>query len=235
MIDFAFNIPWDKVLSLSLVNFFAIASPGPALIVQMKQSMTRGFRLGLIYAFGVAVGIGIHLLYTFMGLAQVISSYSWLETAVILLAVCYFTYLFWGLAKASFGPEARNPIVIESSNNPNSKAGTPRGSFWLGVFISGINPNAVVFIITIFAPQIDKSWTLFSCALMLVWLCLCCFGYYALLNSIFSNHNISKYYFKYKHWFDRVIAIFFLYLIICFTAKLLPTEWIEPIGYLFYF
>lgn len=234
--SYVFNIPWESVLSLTIINILAVASPGPAFIMQMKQSMNRGYRLGLFYALGVAVGIGMHFVYTFLGVAQLISSFVWLEKSVITVAIVYFTYLLWGLIKAYNSPQ---PTVLsvddKSSHISNSKSATNGGSFLLGIMVSGLNPNAVIYIITIFAPLIDKSWNIFSCLVLLLWLCLNCFLYYAMLNGIFSNPQISKYYFKYKRWFDLVIIIFFSYLVICFTAKLLPTEWIEPINWLFYF
>lgn len=231
--DLTFNITWANIMSLTLVNFFAIASPGPALIVQMKQSINGGYKKGLMFAIGVAVGIGLHLLYIFMGLAKVIASYSWLETVVISVAILYFSYLFCGLMRTP-----RYMMLQDSEEGGKVKEDRPkrsRSSFLLGVFISAINPNAVVFMITIFAPLVDPTWNLFSCFMMLTWLSFCCFAYYALLNTFFSNRRIACYYFKYRFYFDRIIALFFLYLIICFGAKLLPAAWVDPIRFILYF
>ncbi len=232
---FTFDIPWDKFISLTLINFFAIASPGPALVVQMKQSMNKGYRLGLMFAIGVGLGIGVHLLYIFMGLAKVIASYSWLETIVILVAIGYFSFLFWSNMKTPRTHIPLEKIDATEFQQTKSKSSTDKGSLLLGFFVSAVNPNAVVFMITMFAPLIDKDWNTFSCFIMLIWLCFCCFLYYALLNALFSNSKISKYYFRYRFYFDRFLALFFLYLVICFGAKLLPPSYTEPIQWLLYF
>ena len=86
-----FNIPWESFLSLTIVHFFAVVSPGPALIVQMNISVNKGRKLGNYCALGVGVGIGLHLLYTFLGLAQLIESNVWLSRMVIVMAVIYFS------------------------------------------------------------------------------------------------------------------------------------------------
>ena len=95
--NLVFNIPWESFLSLTIVHFFAVVSPGPALIVLMNISMNKGRRIGNYCALGVGVGIGLHLLYTFLGLAQLIGSTAWLSRSVILVALAYFSYICWGL------------------------------------------------------------------------------------------------------------------------------------------
>lgn len=233
----SFDIGLESFLSLTLINFFATASPGPALIIQMKQSMERGFKLGLYYAIGVGVGIGVHLLYIFLGLAQFIASIAWLEYVVILVAIIYFSIVAYDLLRTR-KLDAKETLKVE--NNALSKrlkfnSNTPKGSFWLGVVISAVNPNAIVFMITVFAPLVNPSWNFFSCFIMLIWLSFVCFLYYQFLNTLFSNQRVSKYYFKYRYIFDKIIGVFFIYLILCFGAKLLPIEWIAPFKWMLYF
>lgn len=225
-----FNIPWDRFLSLTLVNFLSVASPGPALVLMMNESMSKGRRIGTYCAAGIALGIAIHLLYTFLGLAQVIVNTPWLQKTVILVAIVFFTMFFINLIRSS-GKNEYTQNTDSRMDNPGSKW----VSFGKGFLVSGINPNAIVFTITMFAPLIDPNWTLLSCLLVSVWLCFNCFVVYMILNYIFSSPTIANVYFKYRHWFDRFIGFFFLYLAICFAVKLLPTEWIEPISWLFRF
>lgn len=227
--NLVFNIPWDSFLSLTIIHFFAVVSPGPALIVLMNLSMNKGRRIGNYCALGVGAGIGIHLLYTFLGLAQLIESTAWLSKMVIILALAYFSYLCWGLINT---PKAVEKSEVEK---PKCNGKDAWNAFTQGFIACAINPNAIVFSITMFAPIIDPSWTFFACFLMLIWLCFNCFLIYVGFNFIFSSPKISSYYFKYRHIFDRIIAVFFLYLILCFGAKLFPPEWVEPISWLLYF
>ncbi|WP_018110081.1 LysE family translocator [Bacteroides propionicifaciens] len=225
-----FNIPWESFLSLTIVHFFAVISPGPALIVQMNISVNKGRKLGNYCALGVGVGIGLHLLYTFLGLAQLIESNVWLSRLVIIMAIVYFSYLFRGLLKVPQSVNIEQPVAHASATSKDAFT-----SFSQGFASSAINPNAIVFSITMFTPLINPDWTFFACSLMLLWLCLNCVIIYIGFNFIFSNPRISSYYFKKRFIFDRIIALFFAYLIICFAAKLLPDSLTEPISFLLYF
>ncbi|MGL5260991.1 MAG: LysE family translocator [Bacteroides sp.] len=222
--NLAFNIPWESFISFTIINFFAVVSPGPALIVLMNFSMNKGRRIGNYCALGVGAGIGIHLVYTFLGLAQLIESTEWLSKTIIILALAYFSYLCWGLLNTPKKTEHIQVMKQESTKKDVWNA------FIQGFIACAINPNAIVFSITMFAPIIQPEWTFFACFIMLLWLCFCCFIIYVGYNLIFSSPTISSYYFKYRHIFDRIIALFFIYLIICFAAKLFPTAWVEPIS-----
>ena len=225
----AFNIPWESFLSLTIIHFFAVVSPGPALIVLMNFSMNKGRRIGNFCALGVGAGIGIHLLYTFLGLAQLIESTTWLSKTIIIIALAYFSYLFWGLINT---PKEKQQTTIVKQEATSKDAWN---AFTQGFISCAINPNAIVFSITMFAPIIQPEWTFFACFLMLLWLCFNCFMIYVGFNMVFSSPTISSYYFKYRHIFDRIIAVFFLYLIICFAAKLFPPEWVEPFSAFLFF
>ena len=228
--DLIFNIPWDRVISLNLVNFFSIASPGPALILMMNESLSKGRRLGAYCALGIALGVGVHLSYTFLGLAQLIDTTPWLKKTVIIIAILYFTLFCINLLRSSNRIQRGEIQGVDGSSSSSSWL-----SFIKGFIVSGINPNAIVFSITMFAPLIDPSWNLFSCFVISVWLCFCCYAVYLGLNYIFTTPPVARFYFRFRPWFDRVIALFFLYLAICFAAKLLPAVWIEPISWLFKF
>lgn len=225
----AFNIPWESFLSLTILHFFAVIAPGPALIIQMNLSINKGRKIGNYCALGIGVGIGIHLLYTFLGLAQLIDSTVWLSNLVIILAVCYFSYLAYGLMKT---PRTSQQIEVKEVQSTSKDAIT---AFTQGFVASAINPNAIVFSITVFSPIIDPSWTYFTCFLLLLWLFINCVVIYMGFNMVFSTPKISAYYFRHRYIFDRVIAVFFIYLIICFGAKMLPENVVAPIAFLLKF
>lgn len=225
----AFNIPWESFLSLTILHFFAVVSPGPALIVQMNISINKGRKLGNYCALGVGMGISLHLLYTFLGLAQLIDSTVWLSNLVIFLAVGYFGYLSYGLFKAP-----KESTIIEYKETPSTSKDA-FAAFTQGFVACAINPNAIVFSITVFSPIINPQWTYFACFLTLIWLCFNCVLIYVGFNYVFSTPKISTYYFKHRYIFDRIIAVFFIYLIICFLAKLLPTDLVEPFSFLLLF
>lgn len=227
--NLVFNIPWESFLSLTIVHFFAVVSPGPALIVLMNISMNKGRRIGNYCALGIGVGIGLHLLYTFLGLAQLIGSTAWLSRSVILVALAYFSYICWGLLNSK---KEQEQVQLQMQATTNKDAWS---AFTQGFIACAINPNAIVFSITMFAPIIDPSWSFFSCFVMLIWLIFNCFLVYVGFNLVFSSPKISASYFKYRHIIDRLIALFFLYLIVCFAAKLFPPEWTESFSGLLYF
>lgn len=84
---------WHGFLLITGIHLLAAISPGPDFIFVSQQTLSRGRKAGMICALGVALGLGIHITYSVLGLAVVIAQASWLLTAIKIVGGAYLIWL----------------------------------------------------------------------------------------------------------------------------------------------
>nr|WP_269809195.1 LysE family transporter [Enterovibrio nigricans] len=75
---------YHAFLTLTLVHLLGAASPGPDFVMVSQQSLMHGRRAGLLVSLGIALGLSIHIIYSSVGLATVIS-----ESSMVLSVMKY--------------------------------------------------------------------------------------------------------------------------------------------------
>ena len=64
----------NSILTLVVIHFIATVSPGPEFMLISKEALTKGRKAGFISLAGTLSGLGIHILYSALGLAAVLAS-----------------------------------------------------------------------------------------------------------------------------------------------------------------
>ena len=64
---------WQGFLLITSVHLLAAASPGPDFVLVSQQTLTKGRRIGLWTSFGITLGLGVHVIYSVLGLAAVVA------------------------------------------------------------------------------------------------------------------------------------------------------------------
>lgn len=65
---------WHGFLLITGVHLLGAISPGPDFVFVSQQALSQGKRIGLISSLGVALGLGVHILYSVLGMAALIAS-----------------------------------------------------------------------------------------------------------------------------------------------------------------
>lgn len=86
---------WHGFLLITGVHLLAAASPGPDFVLVSQQTLSKGRRTGLICSLGITFGLGIHIIYSVLGLATVIAHSQPLLTTIKWLGGGYLMYLGW--------------------------------------------------------------------------------------------------------------------------------------------
>lgn len=84
---------WHGFLLITGIHLLAAASPGPDFIFVSQQTLSLGRRAGLVCALGVALGLGIHIAYSVLGMAVLIAQAAWLLTAIKIIGGAYLVWL----------------------------------------------------------------------------------------------------------------------------------------------
>ena len=140
-----------EFLTIAILHFFAVSSPGPDFIVVTRQSIRSGRSAAIFTSLGIASGILIHSLAAMTGLTYIISSNPLVFFYLKIFGSAYIAYL--GLIS-----------VLKSSSVDINFSGKPEldsfSSYRIGFITNVLNPKAIIFFITVFSIVLDSSTSL---------------------------------------------------------------------------
>ncbi len=140
-------------LMFLVTSFFAVATPGPGVLMSLTGVIRYGFKIGFWTILGVASGTVIMAIISSTGLGIVIATSPELYSLIKTLGACYMGYLGIRLYRAkpfSFSladKEKAQPMTL-----------TQRGFLWVqGVMLQMTNPMLIMFFISLFPQFIDAK------------------------------------------------------------------------------
>ncbi|MEV6520521.1 LysE family translocator [Longispora sp. NPDC051575] len=136
------------LLGVAAVSLGMVLTPGPNMIYVVSRSVTQGRRAGAISLAGVAVGFGVYLTATALGLSVVFVAVPQLYLAVKLAGAAYLLWLAWQAVRPG-GVTAFAPG--ELAHDP------PRRLFAMGLLTNLLNPKAAVLYLTLIPQFLDPA------------------------------------------------------------------------------
>lgn len=218
---------WHGFLLITGVHLLAAASPGPDFVLVSQQTLSKGRRTGLICSLGITFGLGIHIIYSVLGLATVIAHSQPLLTAIKWLGGGYLMYLGWqGIQAKPKKPSdlantknvAVDVIPVEKpaekletlptkkpsnhTKNTDSTIGILRRGFFCNVF----NPKAPVYFVAIFTLVLSPDIPLWQLAIYGVWMMVLQMAWFSTVVMLLSIPAIHQRFQRFEHWIDRVLG-----------------------------
>ena len=185
------------LVSVALVHWVAMASPGPNVLLVAQTAMSRSRREALAAAAGVATGAFLLSAAAAVGLGLLVESAAWIRPALQLAGAAYLIYL--GVQTWLSADRPAEP--------PGSAPPAPLGRhFRRGLFTNLSNPKALVFFGSVIAPTLDvgnAGWVGVAAVGVitvdaLVW--------HALLAVGFARPAVQRSYHSAKRLIDRVVG-----------------------------
>lgn len=196
-----------SILTYSLVAGIAIASPGPATLMALNNSLTYGAKSTLWSSLGNVSGLFCISAAAMLGLGALILSSEWIFSAVKILGAGYLFYLgAKNLLKT-------NPTLSDNPQVPMRVSSPSPMKLFKSAFLTAVtNPKAVLFFTALFPQFIDRHSTLVPqfLVLTLIFMTLSALSLtlYALLASqtkgLLARPGFSK-------WVNRVIGSTFIF------------------------
>ena len=187
-----------EFLTIAILHFFAVSSPGPDYIIVTRQSVRSGRAAALFTSLGIAFGILVHCLAAMTGLTYIISSNPFIFLCLKIIAACYLAYLGF--------------ISIFNSNTVEDDIESPAltsdylYSFRIGFITNVLNPKAILFFITVFSIVLDSSSSLVLLTLYGTYMSLATFVWFAFISYLFTNSEIVKKYGKFLSRFEKILG-----------------------------
>ncbi|MCU1739572.1 MULTISPECIES: LysE family translocator [unclassified Pseudomonas] len=195
-----------SVLAFTLVAGIAIASPGPATLMALNNSITYGPRSTLWSSLGNASGLFCLSAAAMLGLGALLASSEWMFNAVKIAGAGYLFYLG---AKQLL---KKAPVLVGEAQGQPTRHRPSRSKLYKSAFLTAAtNPKATMFFTALFPQFIDQSAALLPQFLILtaifMALSLTSLSLYAALASRAKGLLIRPVFSK---WLNRVVGSTFI-------------------------
>ncbi|KGP02380.1 lysine transporter LysE [Alcaligenes faecalis] len=187
-----------ELLAVATITILAVISPGPDFAMVTRNGYSFGRKIGLISALGIAAGVQVHVVYTVLGVAILITQSPTLFLVMKVVGAAYLMYLGY----QSF----RNRTVLntdgEAGNMPSAWQ-----AFGMGFLTNALNPKTMLFVVATFTQlvQPDASfWLNFAYGFFMsvahwVW--------FSIVALVFSNKRLRAAMLARQRLLDRVIGV----------------------------
>ncbi|WP_409287600.1 LysE family translocator [Pseudomonas guariconensis] len=151
-----------SILAFTVVAAIAIASPGPATLMAINNSLAHGQRSAVWSSIGNASGLFCLSAAAMLGLGALLASSEWLFNAVKILGAGYLFYL--GARQLL----KKGPMLAQGVEASAQKARPTRWKLYKSAFLTAVtNPKATMFFTALFPQFIDQQAALLPQSLIL--------------------------------------------------------------------
>ena len=142
---------WLAVISITLL---AVISPGPDFAMVTRCSLLYGKKAGVLVAWGIALGVQVHVCYSVLGVAWLLQhSPLWL-TAFKLVGAAYLVWIGWQTWRSPALPAAS---ALPDSAQPQADTMRSWAALRTGFFTNALNPKTTLFVVSVFSQVVQPG------------------------------------------------------------------------------
>jgi len=138
------------LIAFNLTLLAALASPGPAMLLAIRATLSGGRAQGLATGLGLGTMAAIWTLTALLGLDVIFTLFPWAYLAMKLIGAAYLLWIAWGMWR-----NAAAPIDTQGTSAPR------RHAFRTGLLVNLANPKSVFFaasvLVVIFPPDMTLA------------------------------------------------------------------------------
>lgn len=144
------DIAWEALLAAGTVFFFGAISPGPSLIIVLRNTMLGGRKQGVACAFGHGIGFGIYAISAVFGLVILLDNNPQIFHILQYIGIVLLIFYGWKMWHAIVA-EKHDEIDIAQSTQPQ------RQGFIEGFSIAFFNPKIALFLVAVLAQVLKPG------------------------------------------------------------------------------
>lgn len=194
------SIYLTEFLTIALIHFLAVASPGPDFAITLRQSVSYGRKSGLWTSLGIGMAILIHVTYCILGLGLLISKSILAFNIVKYIGALYLIYIGIGALKSK--AQSDNLKVSANLETPSSYK-----SFMAGFITNAFNPKATLFFLAVFSVTVSASTPVLIKIGYGLWMAFATTIWFSALSLLFSKQSVRNLFHKFGYWFERSMGI----------------------------
>lgn len=183
----------ESLIAFNVALLAAILSPGPALLVALKTTLSSGRAAGIATGAGLAVVAAGWTLMALVGLDVVFRVFPWAYGAAKLLGATYLLYVAVRMWKQA-------PAAIDAGSRPVKHA------FFQGMLINSLNPKSVLFAAAVLIVVFPANMSIAENALVVANHLVVELSFYTAVAVAMSRPSVSRRYLSAKLYIDRLSA-----------------------------
>lgn len=143
-------------LAFALLMLAAQFSPGPDMLLLLKNAVNHPFRAGLCTIAGIATGLAVHCTLAVTGLVILLSRPGPVSTALSLAGALYLTWIAIQLLRSL---RTHRGVPADDAPAGRMQPLSDRAAFLQGLITNLLNPKAALFLLTVMAQFTTPSST----------------------------------------------------------------------------
>ncbi|MEL7090673.1 MAG: LysE family transporter [Pseudomonadota bacterium] len=189
------EITLAQLAAFNLTLLAAMAAPGPAFLLALRNAVVGGRRAGILTGIGLATVAAFWTGCALLGLAALFELVPWLFLAMKIAGALYLLFLAWGLWR-----DARTPL---DQSQDRSSARPMRQ----GMLINLANPKSVLFAGAVIVVIFPAGLSLPASALIVLNHFVVEIVVYTLMALLLSTPAAQRSYLRAKVWADRTAGL----------------------------
>jgi RhtB (resistance to homoserine/threonine) family protein len=185
-------------LTVLVVGSLAMVSPGPNFAITLKHSLLHSRRAGVWTAVGVAAGNLLHVVFSLLGIAVIVSQSVLLFNTLKWFGAAYLVYI--GL-KSLLAKRYGEDEAFEARGS-SGRLGSSR-ALWSSFLVSALNPKVTLFYLVLFTQVIEPGTPLWARVVYGLTAVALSFGWYALVAAFVSHGAVRDRFAAGAHWIER--------------------------------
>tara|TARA_B100001146_G_C16185703_1_gene436715 strand:- start:663 stop:1292 length:630 start_codon:yes stop_codon:yes gene_type:complete len=192
-----------EFLTIAILHFFAVSSPGPDFIIVTRQSIRSGRTAAIFTSLGIASGILVHSFAAMTGLTYIISSNPLVFLYLKIIASIYLGYL-------GFISIFNSSSITQYTSNQSTSDQNFLYSYRIGFITNVLNPKAILFFITVFSIVVDSSTSVLSLGIYGAYMSIATFIWFTFISYIFTNTTLINKYRNSLPIFEKILGCILL-------------------------
>lgn len=189
---------WPEFLTVALIHFLAVASPGPDFAIVLRQAIFQSRRNALLTAVGIGLAILVHVTYSLLGIGLLIQQSVALFNVLKVAGALYLTWIAFHCLRAKPGHMEIRP---ESSERQS-----PGKAFRLGFLTNTLNPKATLFFVSVFSVVISPGTPTLVQGFYGLYMAVATGLWFMLVALFFTLPRVRAGFARFGHWLDRLMG-----------------------------
>lgn len=191
--------PMTELIAVALFTILAVISPGADFAMVTRSSYAQGRKAGLAAAVGIALGVQVHVLYTVLGIAVIISQSPSLFLFMKVVGAGYLIYL--GYKSLTNTTRIRLHGIGEDTG---ASLGT---ALRTGFLTNALNPKTMLFVISAYTQVVQPGSPLALDFAYGAFMSFAHWVWFSLVAVFFSSTALRKAMIERQVMMDRVIGL----------------------------
>ncbi|KEA50419.1 MULTISPECIES: threonine export protein RhtC [Mangrovibacter] len=190
-------------LTVALVHFLALISPGPDFFFVSQTAISRSRREAIMGVLGITCGVMVWSGVALLGLHLILEKMAWLHTIIMVGGGLYLCWMGFQMLRGVF----KKPVAHEPTQQVElAQAGR---SFLKGLLTNLANPKAIIYFGSVFSLFLGDSVGAPERVGLFCLIALETFAWFAVVASLFALPKMRQGYQRLAKWIDGMAGALF--------------------------